>query len=109
VGDSMSEELNEQQELDSYQVNQADIRDMKVANIDYSDVFQLQGEESGSDWALLNAHANFSHKEACEFIVYIGDGCDSLAIIEEVGYSDIFQKYCLEARELGFMYVCFYA
>lgn len=98
------------QELNSYEVKLSDITDMQVANIDYSDVFQLQGEDEGSDWALLNAHATFSHKEACEFILYVGSEPETLVeLLEHFGYSKVLIDYCKAAQSLGFKYVCFYA
>lgn len=36
-------------------------------------VWQFHGDVSDPNWTFLRDHANFSHREACEFILHIGD------------------------------------
>lgn len=87
------------------------MEDMTVAQVDYDN----WGEESDpeSDWNLIQAMCCFSHRDACEFIVYIGDGgdgsIDRIAELKEAGLSEEFMEECQAAKEAGFKYICFYA
>lgn len=33
----------------------------------------FEGDTDDPNWSYLNEHANFCHKEACEFILHVGD------------------------------------
>lgn len=65
------------------------------------------GDESNpkSDWYLMNKHATFAHRNACEFIFYIHDQLPDFF----ADMSDTFKKYYLEAKESGYKYILFYA
>ena len=41
----------------------------KLLDVDASDLF----EDESPDWKYCIEHATFSHREACEFMLYIGD------------------------------------
>ena len=87
---------------------------MKVASYNYDN----WGDEDDpkSDWSILNAGnpdkndmgiAVFSHKEACEFIIYVnGNNWDHW---KTLGYSDKLIKLARTAKAHGYFYLCLYA
>lgn len=83
------------------------ITDMRVGQFNL-----LEFEREGRDWQLAHEHATFSHREACEFIFYLGADLikhlRTMAEYKELGFSRNFLSACAEAYEKGFTYVCFY-
>lgn len=80
--------------------------------------WDFDGEDA--NWRWLNEHANFSHREACEFIVHIGrDPNDDPADppywqvrakeMEEGGCSKELIATYLEAQKAGAVRILFYA
>lgn len=89
------------------------IERMDIAEIEYT----YWGDETDtfSDWSLMNKHATFSHKDACEFIFWIGDPSDNecktnrLEELKQLEFSSHFLIACYEAQKLGYRYLCFIA
>jgi len=98
---------------------------MKVAMHDFTEEFEAQRaaallkddddfpedtdwrtNQHGSDWNLLEDNAPFSHKEACEFIVYTKHPDDYYT---DIGYSTELIAIVKQAKAEDFAYVCFYA
>lgn len=80
--------------------------DMKTAIYQYSN--WGDEENPASDWCLLNAHASFSHREACEFILYVGCS-DSLDALIDLKYSDLLINLAHLAYAEGYKYLCLYS
>ena len=78
------------------------MKNMKVAEVE----FDFKGESK--DWKLCNRHASFSHKEASEFIFYVGEP-QSMQAYKDHGFSERFLKVLRSARRNKFKYVCVYA
>ena len=95
------------------------VTDMKVCQIPYDECFDLGSPNDDdphhpdSDWSKIQKVCCFSHREYCEFIVYLG--CEEFSLKErlekfvEVGMSGEFLKECTNAIEAGYKYACFYA
>lgn len=70
--------------------------------------FEFEGYHNESrDWQLSLKYATFSHKEACEFIFYIGNK-NSLSTLEANGFSKQFLEVCREVKQKGFKYILMY-
>lgn len=85
------------------------MEDMKVAQIEYS----RWGDEKSptSNWSLIQKHGCFSHAEACEFIIHLGDKDyfkERVKDLTDFGFSKDFITLCKKANEQGFKYACFY-
>jgi len=65
-------------------------------------------EDNTSDWNIIQTLCCFSHKEACEFILFVGDR-DHIRDYVEAGLSDSFITLCKEAQAEGYKYICFYS
>lgn len=76
------------------------------------DVHELFADESAA-WAYAVEHASFSHKEACEFMFYVGgetqDFLDSLGMHSAQGCPQELISYLKHARDLGATWAMFYA
>lgn len=89
------------------------LESMQAAMVDYTEEFNNQETIFGdmhhpdSDWGLLNDHATFSHKEACEFILYTE--YEDTWYKDTVGFSDKLRELVNQAKNEGFKYICFYA
>lgn len=86
------------------------MKDMAVAEIDYSDEWGDTNDPE-SDWRkLMSGAATFAHTGACEFIVYLGSReHDTLTDLEvKWRMSKEFMEYCRIARRAGFKYACFH-
>lgn len=73
--------------------------DMKVCNHAYN--------FNESDLILASDNATFTHKEACEYIFYIG----SVEAIEDLyskNFSNTFLLHCTSAKSTVYKYICFY-
>jgi len=83
-------------------------RDMRVFQTEFDFI-----DKGDTDWRLSLEHATFIHKEACEFIFYVGVDKDSYdAMIKkyaELGFSEDFIKACKKAYTLHYNYTCLYA
>ena len=87
-----------------------------------SNLCEIQWDFDGEDedWKWLNENATFSHREACEFIVHVGEddkdatglteyARDTAAKMGEAGCSDDFIAEYVKAAQLGAVRVLFYA
>lgn len=81
------------------------IQNMQVAMIDYTEFW---GDENSldSDWSKANKLATFHHKEACEFIFYIGT--NAIEAYKE-HFSAKFIEACQLAEAANYKYICFYS
>lgn len=70
--------------------------------------FEFDYSKNQADWNLSVKHATFSHREACEFIFWIGDD-DSIQDWTKKGFSKTFLKVCNEAKAKGFRYLMLFA
>lgn len=86
--------------------------DMKVACVDFSDGFIDENHSESMDWHNIQEVAAFSHSDACEFIVFIGndikDQIYRFQFLQEAGMSNLFLQEVKEAQDAGFHYICFY-
>lgn len=85
-----------------------------LADVDATDFFvDAEGDESVNwDWCVANA--TFSHKDACEFVVHIGDAAASMeaSVVEsmkEAGCTEDFINAYQSAARAGAMRVLFHA
>ena len=77
---------------------------------------KLLGAEN-VNWSWCVAHATFTHRDACEFIVYIGSNIgdvdsayrSTLASMREHGCTDAFVSAYTQAARIGALYVMFHA
>jgi hypothetical protein len=78
--------------------------------------WQFEGDEEDPNWCFCNRRANFSHREACEFVLHIGDeNVDSSGVPEyarsqaqemfDAGCTRAFINAYLEAAASGAMRV----
>lgn len=91
--------------------------DMKVYAVGYNGHWE-NGSPDGdphhkdSDWSKIQEVCCFSHKDACEFIVYLGEDPQSikwsLEAFNKKGLSEEFVLKCIEAIQNGYRYICFY-
>lgn len=89
-------------------INKETMEDMKIAQIHYEN----WGEENDlkSDWNIIQELACFSHKDSCDFILYIGmDNGEDLERFSTAGLSGEAWEYCRKAKQEGYKYICFYA
>lgn len=77
-------------------------QDMRVCNFGASELLV----NNGLDIKLLSDNAIFEHREAFEFILYIGD-TDHIDDLKTIGYSDALIAVCVKASK-DFDYICFY-
>jgi hypothetical protein len=63
-----------------------------LAEVDASDLFK----DEGADWRWCCDNATFTHKEACEFILHIGNPTDILQ-----GDDTIFEETCKSMKDSG--------
>lgn len=88
------------------------MENMEVGAVEFANGFTSPEGES-KDWHLANLHATFSHKEACEFIFWVGSDEESrqrrLEELKELGFSSDFLGEIEAAQKLDFKYLCFYA
>ena len=85
--------------------------DMKVYVTEF-DFTDEAGNES-KDWHLALDHHCFAHKEACEFIFWLGDGSElqeeRLESFKELGFSEDFLAEVHKALASDFKYICLFA
>jgi hypothetical protein len=87
-----------------------------IANIYAFDLFQYEFELCDSDninWKYCVNNATFSHREACEFILYLYPGSVSdfetfTKELKEFGCTSDFIEAVIEARGAGAVYALFY-
>lgn len=81
--------------------------------------WEFKGDVDDPNWSWLDQHANFSHREACEFIVHVGDDdLDGEGLSEyarftvnemrEGGCTEKFVAAYVEAAKRGAMRVLFW-
>jgi hypothetical protein len=67
--------------------------------------WEFHGGDDSSDWVYLNDEATFSHKNACEFILWVPDDRDAfeerLCGMREAGCSPDLIEAFTEARRRG--------
>lgn len=85
-----------------------------VATYDATDLFaQEESGISSPDWDWCMEHAAFSHREACEFMVYCGDDTETFKRrLGDMGRQGATQKlinHVKHARGLGAKWAMFYA
>lgn len=98
------------------------MENMKVAQCELP--LENWGDESDptSNWSLLNKYAAFSHREACEFILYVGSDeyigsaredvatdSEHIQMYEEMGFTKEVLGPCRNARKQGYKYICFWS
>jgi hypothetical protein len=79
--------------------------------------WDFEGDEDNPDWAFCMKNANFVHREACEFILHVGQDEDGSPAywrnsIEEMraeGCTPAFIAAYLEAKDAGAMRVMFWS
>jgi hypothetical protein len=86
-------------------------RDMRVLQVEF-DFGDL--DKPISDWRLSLEYATFTHKEACEFIFFVGsEEKDTHEFLmrdyEAKGFSQEFLAECRKAWNWGYKYICLYA
>lgn len=93
-------------------VADASISSMKVCQIDWTEYFNEEDKLAG-DWALCNKYATFSHKDACEFIFWIGSDraarLNRYSELAALGFSLNFLTAVKAAQARNFVYLTFYA
>lgn len=80
----------------------------QIAEIDATDLF----EGENINWQYCMQHATFSHKEACEFIIHIGDDefiANCIQEMQEFGCTEDFIRAYREAKATGAWRVLFWA
>ena len=83
------------------------MEDMKVL-MHYPDEDDWGDEQSEeSNWWLATQHSTFSHRDACEFIFYVGDAFH-LTRYSDLGFNEAFLSPMRQAREMQYKYICFY-
>jgi len=68
-------------------------------------------DDEDPNWIWCMAHASFAHREACEFILYIGSDDHSSLHVEHMrkgGCTDDFVAAYLAAKDAGAVRVIFY-
>jgi hypothetical protein len=89
------------------------MEDMKVGQVNFDHGFTSDTEGETEDWRLANLHATFSHKEACEFIFWVGNTPEDREKVKGtykvLGFSEEFLTEIALAQTLDFTYLCFYA
>lgn len=70
-------------------------------------------EDEGVNWKWCKDNANFAHREACEFIVHVGDSQDDyakniIANMQKSGCTADFIQAYKDAAAAGAMRVLFY-
>ena len=92
-----------------------EFEDMKVASFEYYDGWGDE-DDPKSDWSILNngnkerngvGVAAFSHREACEFMLYVNG--DNWEFWKEIGYSDRLIELAKSAKAQGYKYLCLYS
>lgn len=83
------------------------IDNMMVAMVDYTDEWGDENDPA-SDWSQIQHYCCFSHKEACEFILHLGDDDETIKAYEVV-LSEAMVEYCRQAQAQGYKYICFYS
>jgi hypothetical protein len=74
---------------------------MKVAQVEYHNWGDV--DDPTSDWSILNKKATFSHKDACEFILWTGHNWRS------EGCSKALADIVKDAAIANYSYICIYA
>lgn len=83
------------------------MKNMKVAMVELNETDWGDESDPTSNWSLFNMHASFSHRDACEFILYIGEWHIPL-IWSELGFTLEILTLMIEAKNKGYNYICFY-
>lgn len=83
------------------------IEDMKVGQAMVDSEDWGDPNDPNSNWSLIKKIATFAHTKYCEFVVYIGDD-QCIDELRALGISDYFIRDCVNAKDDGFNYVCFY-
>ena len=84
-----------------------------LGSIEATDLF---GDEN-INWQWCVAHATFTHRDACEFVVYVGPSIgeadsayrSTLASMREHGCTEAFVSAYTQAAKIGALYVMFHA
>jgi len=84
------------------------LEDMKMAEFHLEPGEWGEEEDNTSDWNIIQTICCFSHKEACEFILFVGDDTH-IDYYKNAGLSDLFLDACNEAQKEGYKYICFYS
>jgi len=84
------------------------VENMRVAQIGIDSHEWGDEDDPKSDWRIVQEICCFSHREACEFILPVGED-DYIKTFKEAGLSEKFLKWCKEAQDEGYSYICFYS
>jgi hypothetical protein len=79
-----------------------------IAEVESSGLF----EDDNVNWQYCRAHATFSHREACEFIIHCGEPSywkERIKQMKEYGCTKDFIEEYEKAAEAGAVRVLFYA
>ncbi len=89
-----------------------EITNMDIGQVEYEGF--ADGKDGSHDWELALIHATYRHKDACEFIFYLGSEGENTYLeyfekYKALGFSSTFLDYIAEAQLLKFNYLNFYA
>jgi hypothetical protein len=89
----------------------------KLVEVDATDLFEMLVDGGQRNWDFCDQHAQFSHREACEFIVHVGSDftgeCSiyarTIAQMRESRCTEEFIATYVAAKEAGAIRVLYYA